>query len=382
MVFWAYVAVPIALFWFLDYVSALRDTSLFAALIVAFGYRQIFAGGIAGISLPGQTQQLWNPFETWAKKVAERIVTRSKRDRDRFDDQVRTYLASDSQRLQGLLMLALFYTKNQQTLETQLENLKKEVAPAGVSADAFTEMQSRKQARILLLDLRKAEPENYGYFLYKKELIAGWQYHVWLEDVKSTRLIWGMRAVFVVMVGAGFYFFFHSAPMQILYHQWRFAKPNVSEKDRFRSYVYLGQSLENVKHDDNLLSKQAEAVISPLVDQLGFKEVSPRLKDDMLRLVINFHSLPVNAVVIPHLIDTLWTENADVRLRVHQTLQKIQKADYPNVTVAKTTEAWIPAKDELPGDIDLHVHAWHVWWDSVRQTRAESPEPIAQPPPH
>ncbi len=35
--FWAHVALPISLFWFLDYTSALRDTSVFAALIVAFG---------------------------------------------------------------------------------------------------------------------------------------------------------------------------------------------------------------------------------------------------------------------------------------------------------------------------------------------------------
>src|SRR2546425_1150397 len=59
--FWARAAIPVVLFWFLDYTAALRDTALFAALAVAIGYRQIFAGGIQGIAMPGQTPRLWQP---------------------------------------------------------------------------------------------------------------------------------------------------------------------------------------------------------------------------------------------------------------------------------------------------------------------------------
>src|ERR1041384_42499 len=65
LVFSAHVAIPLLLFWFLDYSNALHDTSLFAALVVALGYRQIFAGGVQGIMMPGQTPALWKPFEAW-----------------------------------------------------------------------------------------------------------------------------------------------------------------------------------------------------------------------------------------------------------------------------------------------------------------------------
>ena len=55
LLFLAYWAMPPLLFWLLDYTSAVQDTSLFAAFVVAFGYRQLFAGGIQGVSMPGQT---------------------------------------------------------------------------------------------------------------------------------------------------------------------------------------------------------------------------------------------------------------------------------------------------------------------------------------
>jgi hypothetical protein len=49
-VFLAYTIVPVILLYFLDFTSVINDTSLFAALVIAFGYRQIFVGGIQGIA--------------------------------------------------------------------------------------------------------------------------------------------------------------------------------------------------------------------------------------------------------------------------------------------------------------------------------------------
>jgi hypothetical protein len=58
LLFPAYWAVPAVLFWLLDDTGAVQDTTLFAALVVAFGYRQLFTGGIQGMSLPSQTSGL------------------------------------------------------------------------------------------------------------------------------------------------------------------------------------------------------------------------------------------------------------------------------------------------------------------------------------
>src|SRR5688572_28177301 len=76
LLFAANTAVPVLLFWFLDYTNALRDTSLFAALVVAFGYQQIFKGGVQGILTPGQSSRVWQPFEAWVNKTSARIASR------------------------------------------------------------------------------------------------------------------------------------------------------------------------------------------------------------------------------------------------------------------------------------------------------------------
>jgi len=73
--FAAHTALPVVLFWFLDYTSALSDSSLFGALVVAFGYKQIFAGGVQGITMSRQTPRLWQPFEAWVSQIKESIVT-------------------------------------------------------------------------------------------------------------------------------------------------------------------------------------------------------------------------------------------------------------------------------------------------------------------
>lgn len=103
--FLVHLALPLALFWLLDYTAALNDTSIFAALVVAVGYRQIFAGGVQGIVLPGQTPALWKPFEAWVTSVARRIGARNKLYRDRFDARVQGLIARDDARLRAFATL-------------------------------------------------------------------------------------------------------------------------------------------------------------------------------------------------------------------------------------------------------------------------------------
>jgi hypothetical protein len=93
LVFAAYAIVPVLLFWLLDFTNALHDTSLFAALLVALGYRQILAGETKGVALPGQFSALWSPFETWANEVRDRIGTKSKIRSDRVYDTLQDILA-------------------------------------------------------------------------------------------------------------------------------------------------------------------------------------------------------------------------------------------------------------------------------------------------
>ena len=112
MLFVAHTCVPVALFWFLDYAGALHDTSLFAALVVAVGYKQIFAGGIEGITLPGQTSRLWQPFEAWVKRVGDRVQAQQKVHLDRFTEAVKIFIRETPSRIEKLEALVRARTKD------------------------------------------------------------------------------------------------------------------------------------------------------------------------------------------------------------------------------------------------------------------------------
>ena len=161
--FLAYVALPIALFWFLDYTSTLQDTSLFAALVVAAGYRQIFAGRIQGISLPGQTSAFWQPFEAWVSRTNDRIQTRQKQYKDRFDERVRASFAADPARLAQFETLVFERSNDPAALTAALNPLRANPPPPGAPA---------KIVNILWRELRMAEAENYGYLLYRRRLVS------------------------------------------------------------------------------------------------------------------------------------------------------------------------------------------------------------------
>jgi hypothetical protein len=62
----------------------------------------------------------------------------------------------------------------------------------------------------------------------------------------------------------------------------------------------------------------------------------------VLRLIVDFHSPTADSVVIPALIETLRTENADNRLRINQTLLDLQKADFPSSEPDKDLSDWVP----------------------------------------
>ena len=106
---------------------------------------------------------------------------------------------------------------------------------------------------------------------------------------------------------------------------------------------------------------------------MRFKDVPPRLADDVLRVVVDLHGPTVSVVVVPQLIEALRTENADVRLRIQRTLLDLQRADYSRASLEKGLAEWLPAKDESAGDIDARVRVWQAWWFAAKRTSPVSP---------
>lgn len=359
-VFWAHAAFPVLLFWLLDYTSTLHDTSLFAAIVVAFGWRQILAGGLREIQMPGQTSRLWKPIEAWVNQLVERITSVAKRNKDRFDDRVRTYLVGELARMQRLLLLTLFYSKRRTALETDLNAIAAEVPPPGVSAQEFAGLQAYRRVQRLLEDLREAAPQNYGYFLYRRAIIPWFRYWQWFGNARARATSWGVALAMLGAAVAGLYFVPQSAALQVRYFQWRIAKTHASERDRSRAQFYFRQQLCNMPGKD-LAGEATRLFLRPLV-ALRARDTTTAYADDVLHLVMSAHSSAVNPVVIPLMIEGLRTENSDVRIRLHRRLKDLQEADYKEVTLPPAINAWNPGKDDSPGQIDSGIQAWGDWW--------------------
>ena len=171
LLFAAYAALPVLLFWFLDYTTAIKDTSLFAALVVAVGYQQMFSGGVQGIVMPGQTPALWQPFEKWTQAIATRIAISSKRSRDMFDDQVNSYIVSDPGRINGLRAVGLEYSKDAGQLQMQLKDITDQVPPGGMDPVDFENIRDRRRVRLLVDNLRAAVPQSFGDLLRERHLV-------------------------------------------------------------------------------------------------------------------------------------------------------------------------------------------------------------------
>src|SRR3970040_2391678 len=79
ILFFAYLAVPLGLFWLLDRTDAVKDSSLFAALLVGIGYERILAGGDGALAAPQGVAGYWGPFVAYANRVAEKIRNAARR---------------------------------------------------------------------------------------------------------------------------------------------------------------------------------------------------------------------------------------------------------------------------------------------------------------
>lgn len=412
----AYWAVPVALFWLLDYTGAVHDTSLIAALLVAFGYRQIFSGGLQGVTVAGQASAFWKPFQTWTENVAARIHERQARYITRFAEHLRNDFTRNSTKLDLLQTLALQRTRDLGALRTAI---------VGVQAIPEAEVKQSRLFDVLWPDLKGSAPGEYGYLLHKQGLVSFGRRWWWLErgrakTASGLSLLAGFALVGVLVWSASDprgATFLESATRR--YYQWRFLKVSATERDRWRSREYFSRELreaaalgvpplaqaqdraqeaaneaqrtrdalaaaksaeEKAQATATLNKKEAEvelanrveklarhtaALVRPLIDELRYAEIPSRQVDDILRLVVDHHSPGLDTYYLPDLIETIRTSNEVVRLNVHKTVLALQKADFPKPPLEPELADWEPRKNDTAERIDGFVRRWRAWWQSV-----------------
>jgi hypothetical protein len=389
-----YTLLPVALFWFLDYTSAIRDTALFAALLVGFAYQQIFSGGVQSIQLPGPTQALWAPFQSWAKAVADRVLTKLKLYHDRFISQRTQFnIAARPKKRDALAGLVAERNDVPQALLDQINNL-----PAN---------NQLERVRLRIRALRASDPENYGYALYRSGIVSGPRYWWFLRQGRAWLVSSAIALALLVPIGVlwGFLFLPSFVPSEVLgnnpsapnasmtsrsaiakiwawtpgptknwekvqlwYFRWRLRKPNTSPADRDRTEDFVvklvkdAKAAEKQQNSTNPANKSGSLVaggkltkvssinpaaasspsdlpdyLKPLNYVLGgalhdfcSETESADQADRVLRLAYRVHSALVDRVIVTRLVDCLETPSPDIRSRIQQALV-LMVEDYPDV---------------------------------------------------
>jgi len=364
--FAAHTAIPVALFWFLDYTSALRDSSLFGALVVAFGYKQIFAGGVQGITMPGQTPRLWQPFEAWVSQIKDKIVTVDQKSRDLFNTRVRAHIAGSPERLTQLRDLTFANTQDPTALSNQLAALLATPPPPTASPESFAQWLHSEEVQLLLSDLRRSQPSSYDFLLMETQTVKFWMYKNWRRSTRSRIAAWLVPITLLLGVGLAAWTVLSNHTVALKYAQWRFTKANASPTEHFRAQEYLlGRMGAASQAPDS--TDQIGAIIAPLTLKLRFKDISPQTAEDILGLLVESQSCKADPVVIPQLIEALRNPNDAIRLQTLRSLSRIRENHYPRVPPpeADVIPKWIPNKDESAISIDQHVRSWENWWGTT-----------------
>jgi hypothetical protein len=375
LVFLAYAVVPVGLFWLLDFTNALHDTSIFSALLVALGYRQILAGEIKGTIAPRQFAGLWSPFETWANQVRDRIAAKNKLRSDRLYEKLQDILAGDPKRVQDLAALAFRKTEDQAQLlrlDKELTTINGATKPTEITPEAFECNKTRRMVARCLRALRMVNPEDYGHDLLEAKLLSFYQYWVRLRNAAAyASLVYGLLFIgfFLVALAA----FLARADTLRTYHLWRFQKTNATERDRFRTHQYLAAQIGQMVSQ----KKQPFEIVEPLVELLRYRDIDRKVAENILSFILEFRQPGLTEKAVPALIDALRTENPDVRLRVHEALKNLRELAYDKAKPDDDLTRWVPSKNESAADVEKQISKYRAWWE----TASGPAPPVASPSP-
>ncbi len=378
LVLGAYTAVPPLLFWFLDYTGALHDTSIFSALIIAIGYRQILMGEMKSITLAGDISKLWSPFEAWAARVRDHIVAESKRRSDRFEEQLRDLLTTDPKKVDSLIELAYLKTidpTGRGKLNSDLNSVTNESQPNDVTPERFQNYKIRRKVDICLDAIRSAIPEDWRHVLVKRELIGAYKKGIWQGTLQSRIAAGAVACLFVIAIVWGGFAFYYG--YRDHYYRWRFTKVNATGMDRFRSRKFL-EDRANERNADTA------SLFAPLIQALAYRDLNHQICEEILSLLIELHNKTPDST-FQALIAALHTEDPDLRLRVNRTLTALRQLDYAKPGDNDEFVGWVPSKNETAGDIELWIEKYNDWWtkkasgEKSQSRKVPNPSPSATP---
>jgi len=346
LLFAAYVAVPLGLFWLLDRTGAINDTSFFAAVLVGVGYERIITGGSETLQAPGEASRFWTPFLAYADRVERLVREQIARSQARLDERVIGAIVNDPQRFEALEALAMSRSPDMQNLQSQLTAINQTGANRGEAA--LLERKAR-----LLYGVLVAIPD--GYFLMKsKGIISPSLYWFYLKRIGT---FFQSTVAFLFLIAIIFSTVWYFDPDYeadlARYYVWRISKTNSTSYDQFRAR----QRLLNLMNDPTVAAR-ASGDLAGLLRRPGF----PMDRVDLvLQTVLESNARPPNKTAVPlRLVEALRSGNVDARARINDVL-KFLAVSCPT-KLDEEIDRWQPNKGDSTVVLEGKIKYWADYW--------------------
>jgi len=353
ILFFAYLAVPLGLFWLLDRTDAVKDSSLFAALLVGIGYERILAGGDGALAAPQGVAGYWSPFVAYANRVAEKIRNAARRADRRLQKRLLARIVADPALYKALEDLA-------RSLTPDVAALDRELAEVDAAAALGEAAKLERKAGILYEEIRSAD--DFLYELREKGLVTrGWYaWHTYQLGSKLTAL-----AVVLVVAAAVLYALNRTSlpRLEVDYALWRIEKANASGADQFRAERRLKRRL----HDAD--AAIAGHAFRRLAERLRAPEPALARVDRLIQIALGSRcaAAPSGADLPALLIDALAAANADVRARVHRAL--VYLAEGQAAEPPAELKGWSPSEGDSVTDLQRRITRWRDYWRAASPPR-------------
>jgi hypothetical protein len=344
LLFVAYAAVPVILFWFLDRTGAISDTSLFAAVLIGVGYERIITGGSQVVQAPGEISSFWTPFVAYADKVSKVILDRGARNQRRLADKIIAEVMRRPDAYGALEALALARSADVEGVRKKLEEL--DATPKIGDADRLEKKTS------YLYGLLLSVPDIH-YLLKEKQIVSDILY--WGEIKRVPQWI-GLLALVLGIVG-GLYILSNMIypdyqQVRNSYYVWRLGKANSTSVDQFRSRHALIVTM----HGQQSLAATSSDELIYLVQRPG---LSMERVDFILETLLESRQESGNE--LPRkLVQALRAASVDARSRIHGVLTFFSSPCAKKVD--ESLVAWKPMERDSPTTLEDKIARWDRYW--------------------
>jgi hypothetical protein len=348
ILFAAYAAVPVVLFWFLDRTGAINDTSLFAAILIGVGYERIISGGNQALRAPGEVSALWTPFVAYADKVSRIVLERGARDQLRLAEKIITEIVGNEVRYRNLEALALARSSNIDEVRARLAEID------AVTGSGLADRQEKKTR--YLYGVLLAVPDIHQ-LLRSKSIISS---NFYLRHVKRLPqlAVASTAAIVLVALSAALLWLRYPDYREIAgsYHVWRLGKANNTSIDQYRSRRELVLLME---HDAKLHDKATDELIH-LVQRPGL----PMDRVDLIlqTLLESRRAEPRQDRLAIKLVQALRATSVDARSRVQDAL--IFLSTSCNAELHAPLREWKPVERDSSTTLEEKIRAWKDYWSS------------------